>query len=198
MSTRSYHHGDLRNALIAHGVELLEETGLEQLSLRSIAARAGVSHAAPKNHFGSLRGLLTAMATEGFQQHAAFMREGLPRRASRKARLSAAMKGYVRFAQKHPHLFSLMFSSQLCDYEDAELQSAAAESYQVLREIAEGLDWDKATKPQGALRAEMMLWSLVHGFAQLSIAGQFGRPGETPSALDITDVAPAFNYLMQR
>lgn len=196
MSDRHYHHGDLRNALITQGLALLEEQGLAGLSLRAIAARAGVSHAAPKNHFGQLRGLLTAMAAEGFRRHVVFMREGLPGRASRKARLNAAMRGYVRFAQAHPHLFSLMFSSQLCDFEDGELQTTAAESYDVLREIAAGLDWDKAEKPHAALRAETMLWSLVHGYAQLAIAGMFatGPDGQSPPALDIVDVMPAFSY----
>lgn len=196
MNDRNYHHGDLRNALITHGLLLLEKEGQTGLSLRAIAARAGVSHAAPKNHFGHLRGLLTAMAAEGFRRHVFFMREGLPSRAGRKARLHAAMRGYVRFAQAHPHLFSLMFSSQLCDFDDGELQTAAAESYAVLREIAAGLDWDKAGKPHVALRAETMLWSLVHGYAQLSIAGMFagGPDGQMPPALDIVDVMPAFGY----
>lgn len=72
---RSYHHGDLRRALVDEGLALLESQGLAGLSLRAIAARAGVSHAAPKNHFGNLRGLLTAMAAEGFRRHAAAMRE---------------------------------------------------------------------------------------------------------------------------
>ena len=82
---------------------LLEEQGLAGLSLRAIAARASVSHAAPKNHFGNLRGLLSAMAAEGFCRHCAAMRAGLPRRAGRAARQIAALRGYVRFAQAHPH-----------------------------------------------------------------------------------------------
>ncbi len=111
------------------------------------------------------------MAAEGYRRHVAFMRAGLPKRASRTAKLAAAMQGYVRFAQEHPHLFALMFSSDLCDLDDAELQTAGAESYGVLREISAGLDWDKADKPHADLRAETMIWSLVHGFAQLSNSG---------------------------
>jgi AcrR family transcriptional regulator len=195
MATRRYHHGDLRNALIVHGLELLEAHGLPGLSLRAIAARAGVSHAAPKNHFGHLRGLHTAIAAEGFRRHKAFMEEGLPPRAGRRARLLAAMSGYVRFAQAHPHLFTLMFSKDHVDFEDPELGAAASASYAVLRGIASGLDWDHADAPDAQLRAEMMLWSLVHGYAQLSLAGLFGEQAATGgAALPIADVMPHFGY----
>ena len=195
-TSRTYHHGDLRNTLIAEGLALLEEGGVSKMSLRAIAARAGVSHAAPKNHFANLRALYTAMAAEGYRRHVAFMRAGLPKRASRPAKLAAAMRGYVRFAQEHPHLFALMFSSDLCDLDDAELQTAGAESYGVLREISAGLDWDKADKPHADLRAESMIWSLVHGFAQLSNSGMLSTApdGSALPALSVTDVVPAFKY----
>lgn len=195
-TSRTYHHGDLRNTLIAEGLALLEEGGVSKMSLRAIAARAGVSHAAPKNHFANLRALYTAMAAEGYRRHVAFMRAGLPKRASRTAKLAAAMRGYVRFAQEHPHLFALMFSSDLCDLDDAELQTAGAESYGVLREISAGLDWDKADKPHADLRAETMIWSLVHGFAQLSNSGMLSTApdGSALPALSVTDVVPAFKY----
>jgi AcrR family transcriptional regulator len=195
MPARPYHHGNLRQSLIDEGLAMLEADGLAALSLRAIAARAGVSHAAPKNHFGQLGGLLTAMAAEGFRRHVVFMRAGLPKRASRAARLAAAMRGYVRFAERHSHLFSLMFSSQHCNFSDPELQAAAAQSYGVLREIAAGLDWDKADAPDAPLRAEMMLWSLVHGYAQLSLNGQFTNdPATGRPLLSITDVTPSFGY----
>ena len=193
-AARPYHHGDLRNALIAEGVALLEEAGLAGLSLRAIAARAGVSHAAPRNHFGHLRGLLTAMAAEGFRRHVAFMRAGLDARQDRPARLAAALKGYVRFAQAHPHLFSLMFSSAHCDFDDPELGDEAGRSYDVLREIATDLDWDKADAPDAQRRAEMLLWSIVHGYAQLSLAGMFASGPVAGSPPPVTDIVPAFGY----
>jgi len=190
-----YHHGDLRRALLDEGVALLESQGLAGLSLRAIAARAGVSHAAPKNHFGNLRGLLTAMAAEGFRRHCAAMRAGLSPRAGRATRQMAALRGYVRFAEQHPHLFALMFSGEQIDFADAELAAAAAQSYDVLRDIAAALDWDKADAPDAALRAEMMLWSLVHGYAQLSIAGLFAEDGATGAPkLPIEAIVPRFGY----
>lgn len=194
MKERKYHHGDLRNALVAEGLRLLEEEGLSGISLRAIAKRAGVSHTAPKNHFGSVKGLMTAIATEGFRRHAAFMREGLTDAATREDRLRAAMTGYVRFAEAHPHLFRLMFSPLYCDLRDAELQRVASESYAILAEISEGLDWAKADAPGGQRRTEMMLWSLVHGYSMLELGGQFLTDDEGRPIHSIEEIMPAFGY----
>lgn len=194
---KSYHHGDLKNALLAAGIALLEAEGQPGLTLRSLAAKVGVSHTAPKNHFGSLRGLLTAIATEGFIRHAAFMQAGVRAATGRKDRLTAAMQGYVRFARAHPHLFGLMFSAELCDWTDPMLGAAATQSYAVLINISKGLDWDKATAPGAARRTEMMLWSLVHGYATLALSGQFAGGPAGAVNFDIADVMPDFSYLPQ-
>ena len=63
-TAKGYHHGNLKTALVEAGLEIIEAEGLAGLSLRAIAAKVGVSHTAPKNHFGSLRGLLTAIGTQ--------------------------------------------------------------------------------------------------------------------------------------
>jgi AcrR family transcriptional regulator len=192
---RPYHHGNLKEVLVQAGIDLLEERGLTSVSLRAIAARAGVSHAAPRNHFGSLRGLFTAIATEGFRRHAAAMRDGVDSATRAEDRQQAALVGYVRFAANHPALFQLMFSDTLCDLVDPALQQAARASYDVLSEIAAGLDWDKADTPDAQRRAEMMLWSLAHGYATLANAGAFfgQTPGQAP-ALSVLDIAPRFPY----
>lgn len=191
---RPYHHGDLKRALVLAGIDLLETQGLPGISLRAIAAVVGVSHTAPKNHFGSLRGLLTAIAVEGFHRHTAFMRHGVDAASSQKARQLAALEGYTGFAMTHPHLFEMMFSPLYCDYENADLQRAAAASYGVLADISVGLNWDKATAPDGQRRTEVMLWSLVHGYAKLRLAGQFsdGTPAGAP--FDIAAIMPDFGY----
>lgn len=185
---RAYHHGDLKAALVRAGIEILENEGLGALTLRAIAARVGVSHTAPKNHFGSLRGLLTAIATEGFRRHALFMQAGVNDLSERKARLHAAMEGYVRFARDHPALFALMFSKEHCEMADPALLAAGAESYAVLAGVARGLDWDKSAAPDAQRRSEMLLWSIVHGFAQLTNAG-FGGDD-----LTIAAITPDFSY----
>lgn len=200
MSDRtSYHHGDLKNALIDAGIQILETEGLPGLSLRAIAAAVGVSHTAPKNHFGSLRGLHTAIATTGFGRHAALMRQGVDAASGKKARQHAAMHGYVGFALTNPHLFELMFSPLYCDFSDPALQQAAQQSYAVLAGISSGLDWDKAHLPEAQKRAEMMLWSLVHGYAKLRLSGQLGGDGPVGNSaagqpFDIADIMPDFGY----
>ena len=190
----TYHHGDLRPALIAAGIDMLEEVGLEKLSLRGIAARVGVSHTAPKNHFDGLRGLLTAIAAEGFRRHAAAMTQALPPDAPRSEHLRAAARGYVAFAQAHPALFRLMFNPGLTDHADPELQAAGAESYGVLASIATDLAWtpldgSAPTQEQG----ELMLWSLVHGYATLAVSGTLAKT-DCDDSPEVTAVMPWLGY----
>jgi AcrR family transcriptional regulator len=194
-SRKKYHHGDLRPALVEAGLAELEEKGLAQLSLRSIAARVRVSHTAPKNHFKGLRGLLTAIATEGFRRHANAMRLGVEGEPPGRSRLKAACNGYLRFALENPELFRLMFSGTLCNIEDPELKRAASGSYEVLRGIAHGLDWSKAHEPGGPWRTEWMLWSMVHGYATLLIEGQISRNEDGTPIFDMAGLIPDFGYL---
>ncbi|MEL6202561.1 MAG: TetR/AcrR family transcriptional regulator [Pseudomonadota bacterium] len=191
---KTYHHGDLRTALINAGLIELEEKGLESLSLRSIAGRVGVSHTAPKNHFDGLRGLLTAIATRGFEMHSQEMQSGVEDQPPGKARLHAACNGYVRFALANPQLFKLMFSRTLRDRSNPDLQRAAWASYSVLRNIAHGLDWDKADASGGPWRTEWMLWSMVHGYAMLLIEGEIKSNEDGTPIFEAAALLPDFDY----
>lgn len=191
---KKYHHGDLKVALIEAGLAELEEKGLGGLSLRSIAGRVGVSHTAPNNHFDGLRGLLTAIATVGFERHAAEMRHGVEDSPPGRARLKAACRGYLRFALVNPELFRLMFSGTLCKADDPDLRTAASGSYDVLRGVARGLEWDKAEASEGALRTELMIWSLVHGYAMLLIEGQIRRNADGTPRFEMDEIMPSFSY----
>ncbi|MEM8570064.1 MAG: TetR/AcrR family transcriptional regulator [Pseudomonadota bacterium] len=193
--TKRYHHGDLRNALLRAGMEIIERDGLARLSLRALAAAVGVSHTAPKNHFGSMKGLVTAIGAQGFRKFAAEMRNGLTQASTRKERLHAATLGYVRFAQGHPELFKIMFSPDHCDREDTAFKDAAQESYRVLIEISEGLAWDKSEAPNAQKRTEIMLWSFVHGYATLLNAGRIDDRADGAPPPGILDIMPDFGYL---
>ncbi len=190
MDEKPYHHGDLKRALVDAGIALLEEAGPQGLSLRAIAARVGVSHAAPRRHFDGVLGLKTAIAAEGFRRHAAFMRDGLPAQTGRGDRRFAAMIGYVRFAQAHPHLFTLMFSTRDADFADPELQRAGAESYGVLSDIAAGLEPLYGDAPDARRRAETFLWSVVHGYSQLALTGLLHTDAHGTPLHRIEDVMP--------
>ncbi|WP_420564758.1 TetR-like C-terminal domain-containing protein [Thalassobaculum sp.] len=195
---KNYHHGDLKPALIQAGLELLEEQGLEALTLRAIAARVGVSHTAPKNHFDGLLGLLAAIAAEGFRRHATEMRKGVEAHSNRVDRLRAATEGYVRFARENPALFKLMFSPRLKGLGDPDLIAAGSESYGVLRGIADGLEWDRPGPARGpgeeALRTETMLWAFAHGYASLLLEGHGPAQSDGAPMLDVLDVMPVFHY----
>lgn len=200
MSSRpkKYHHGDLKAELVRAGLAILREEGLEGLSLRAIAARAGVSHTAPRNHFAGLDALLGAIAAEGFRMHAAAMREGVEDAPTGRARLDAAAAGYVRFALRNPALFRIMFSHRLADVESDELAAASQDSYCVLRGISDGLVWDRpgpAAPPEvEALRSETMLWSFVHGFTLLALDGKLPCGPDGAPLFGPLDVIPAFGY----
>ncbi len=160
---KQHHHGNLREALITAGIDLLNEGGLSALTLRRCAARAGVSHAAPAYHFEGLNGLLTAIAARGYQALAETMLEEreLASSTDSHARLVAICNGYLRFAQENEALFDLMFSAKELCYEDPELQQESANAHQVLHEGCAPFKHGSA----GNEGTEMMIWALVHGFA---------------------------------
>ena len=173
---KSYHHGDLKPALIEAGLQILAEEGLEGLSMRAIAARVGVSHTAPKNHFDGLHGLLAAIAAEGFRRHAAEMRKGVTQAPSGLPQLANACEGYVRFARENPALFRLMFSPRFNEKAGEELVAAGRASYGVLKDVAAGLEWPKPGPERSTqdetLRTEIMLWAFVHAWRR-SRAGRY-------------------------
>jgi len=102
----NYHHGDLKNALLDAALALLEETGPDSLSLRAVANRVGVSHAAPEHHFPTRKHLLTALATVGFIRFEAAMRKGRQKSLSDDAdQMRGAMHGYLEYAAGKPWSF---------------------------------------------------------------------------------------------
>jgi len=196
LNTVKYHHGNLKEALIRAGLDILKENGLESLSLRACAARAGVSHGAPKNHFATLSVLQAAIATEGFRQFAATMRTYMERApADARAQVIASAEGYVAFVEENPDLFRLMFSMErkLDAYPD--LLPASREAYAVLREVSAGLSPDNCENPVHQTTTETMLWSFIHGYANLKANRQFYTANaETGQDPRLTDIFPHFLY----
>ena len=161
-----YHHGDLRSALLTAAEAELAERGIEAFSLRSVAKRAGVSHAAPAHHFGDVKGLLTALAAEGFRRFltAQSAREAVaaPDPASQ---LVAAGLGYIDFAMQRPALFRLLWGSEWPDFKNADLSQAALASYRHLV--------DQVSAAGGRTVAdESAMWAIAHGLADLLSAGR--------------------------
>jgi AcrR family transcriptional regulator len=170
-SRPQYHHGDLRAVILAETARLVAELGADQVSLRQLARKAGVSHAAPAHHFTDRRGLFTALAAEGFW----LLCDAL--KAARGDFANAAL-AYVRFAIDHPGHYAVMFDRSLVDSSDGELAAAqAAAGTELSRGVGTLVDPHAKADPAGA---ELAAWSLVHGFAMLWL--NHAVPGDIAAA----------------
>ncbi|MGW0556168.1 TetR/AcrR family transcriptional regulator [Streptomyces sp. NPDC002926] len=163
MSERTYHHGDLRRAVLTAALDVIRTEGPSALSLRDLARRAGVSHAAPAHHFKDRSGLLTAIATEGYDLLAASLADA-PDLRERGVR-------YVRFAIGHPAHFQVMFQPDLYRPDDPELLAAKARAAEELRA---GVADRTPVEDEGLMG--IAAWSVAHGFATLLLSHNLDRP----------------------
>lgn len=175
MSRTSYHHGDLKAAILAEAAALVAERGADGISLRELARSAGVSHAAPAHHFTDRRGLFTALAAEGWRKLAAALADARPEF------INAAL-AYVRFALDHPGHYAVMFDRSLVDPDNAELTEAQDAAGAELRRGVDTLDDPRALQdPQAAALAA---WSLVHGFSLLWLNGAIDDDADPIATVD--------------
>jgi AcrR family transcriptional regulator len=158
---RPYHHGDLLRALLEAAIQAIAEVGPAAVSLRDLARRAGVSHAAPAHHFGDKAGLLTAVAADGFERLAVTLRETYQTTGS----FLEVGVAYVRFAVNHRAHFEVMFRPELYRTDDPDLVRAREQARSLLYPPA----GEAANSPDGGgdARAGVAAWSLVHGLATL-------------------------------
>ncbi|MBX3441183.1 MAG: TetR/AcrR family transcriptional regulator [Planctomyces sp.] len=172
VKTNQYHHGNLREALIAAGLEMVERDGVESLTLRSVAKRINVSHSAPYHHFGSKAHLLAAVADAGFRLLVGAIDSELSKVNSPHPyeRLKSVIAGYFRFALARPSLFRLMFRPELTRPDEYPfLAEAEARTFAILLKSiiacqAEGCMADCDPMPFAAFT-----WSTIHGLATLCI-----------------------------
>lgn len=170
-----YHHGDLRRTLIAAAASAIAEAGTAKLSLRALAKRAGVSNAAPTYHFGDKAGLLTALASEGFDLLAEAMTP-----SGGRANLIEMGVSYVEFALAHPSHFTVMFQPSLYREGDPELRAAQSRARAAL---AAGIaDDPRHTGDDADEDAQISAWSLMHGYATLVLSGAIDAEDPTGTA----------------
>jgi AcrR family transcriptional regulator len=162
-TTRPYHHGAGKQALLDAAAAILEREGAGGLTLRAAARAAGVSHAAPKNHFAGLAGMLSALAASGFDRLRAAIESEM---AATPAALNAAGRAYVRFAIANPALFQLMFRNDRLDRTDPALQRAAG----ALTGLLAGAVGPGPPERQAAAMA--LAWAQAHGLAMLAMDGR--------------------------
>lgn len=168
---KPYHHGALRQALLAAAEARLAQGGPDSLTLRAIARDVGASHTAPRNHFDDLTGLLSELAAVGFERFTSHMLAAASDQPTPMARLDAIGRAYVEFAIANPGLFQLMFRSERLDGARPALRDAMARAYAVLQDAVAGAHpSDGADMTLRVTRA----WSMAHGFAMLLLDGRLG------------------------
>jgi len=188
-TNRPYHHGDLRRAVLETAMGMLHEDKGWQFTLREVARRAGVSHAAPYKHFPDKAALLAEMALIGFDG----LREALvakPRRPkSLRDEFFAMGRAYVRFGTSNPALYRLMFSGEAGKAADVHLSERALAAFGVVIELlergqAEGVLRERDVRGQAAA-----CWAQMHGITMLTLDGLLLPEKVGPNALDAALVA---------
>lgn len=187
----SYHHGDLRNALLAGVRNIVRERGIGGVSLREVARRAKVSHAAPAHHFRNKAALLTAFAGQGYLLLAEeVVAEITASEAEDPATtLEAIGRGYVSFALRNPEHFGMMFRVDALDAGDPDFQAAADSAYSVLSSTVEDAAREGLLPGRDPAEVAVAAWSMVHGFASLWIDGRLADrvaerdPGKLAAAI---------------
>src|SRR5512140_1064525 len=171
---KQYHHGDLKNALIQAGAEILAGEGVAGLTLRKAAQRAGVSHSAPYAHFADKQALVAAISTEGLRTLRARIEEATrPHAGDPLRRLVEAAWETVRFGLEQPDHYRVTFSNAIereADYPD--YVALAHGSFDALVALVEECQAAGVVPPGPADVALVELWSLVHGLVSLVINGQ--------------------------
>lgn len=177
-----HYEGDLRRALIDAAAQALDEVGVESLSLRDVARRLGVSHAAPAHHFGDKVGLLTAVATEGFDLFIGHLAEALGVAPPDPVdQLPVLGRAYAGFAERHPGHFAVMFRPEVTREGDPGYAAASDAAFELLRQhiaACQATGW-RAEADTRALAAAG--WALAHGFAVLRSHASLARHFPDPS-----------------
>ena len=188
---RSYHHGNLKEALIKAALDLITAKGPAGFTFAEAARAAGVSPAAPYRHFRDRDELMADLARQGFERFAAFLttawNEGRPDIFTAFGNLG---KAYLAFARTEPAYYSAMFESGLPLDDHPDLRQAGDRAFAILRDAAEALC---QTLPKGNRPPAMMLalhvWSMSHGIASLFSRGDGGRRRLPMSPEDLLEAA---------
>ena len=181
---KAYHHGDLRRALLAEALNLVAREGTGAVSLRELAERVGVSHAAPYRHFHDKEALFAAVAEEGFRLlQDAEERARDEAGAEAGARLEGIGVGYVRFAVGHPGHFKVMFSHIGSPPDDgSDVATAGRTAFEVLFHGIQEAQGAGVVAPGDIMQQALFAWAGVHGLACLLVEGVLARigPAEPP------------------
>lgn len=176
---RGYHHGDLKETLLAAAIDNIAQQGTERLSLRALARDAGVSPTAPYRHFPTKRCLLAALITRGFRNLQAQLLDAAAAEDPDERFVQIGI-AYVRFALDNPTCYHLMFSPVVGDFSDyPELSAAAGDAYDVVLSSLEALGVQERVPGMTLSAAGGVAWSAVHGLSSVLLFGR-GRGASSP------------------
>lgn len=196
LSKGSYHHGDLRRELLLGAMAMVEEDGIEALSLRRLAERIGVSPPALYHHFRDKQALLCAVGGEAIDRFAGAMQRGLAEVEGLEARFERFVQVYVRFALEHPECYELLFGRALWRAEGAEgaaFRRRARAAFRRYAEVVGGLQaqgWLSADL--NPLRLAQVLWGTLHGVCCMYNDGLAFSKG------DVEEISQYARWLLQR
>ena len=182
---RTYHHGNLRAALLKSALFLIATEGGSALSLRGVAAHAGVSGSAPYRHFRDREALLAALASLGFEK---FVERLEKARSATKAseEMNALARAYLTFAMENRALYLLMFTdNDLTVREDETLTNRSEAAFLLLQSaVMRRLSCQTATEARYYSTA---IWAALHGAAMLSLDGRLTHKASTVKKTDFAN-----------
>ena len=183
----SYHHGDLRDALVQAALREAERGGPEAISIKALATKLGVSQPAPYRHFADREALLEAVTAEAFRQFSATLRESIAK-PSKRSKLSRFAQATLAFGLRRNGIYRLMFASRTmaCSPKGGELHNAAMETFALLMEALEA-------PAVGLIRERhaLKIWAALHGVVMLAdqglLTGQLARMSREELVEDIVE-----------
>jgi AcrR family transcriptional regulator len=180
-----YHHGDLRRALLEEALRTIQFGGVEQLTLRAVGEKLGVSRTALYRHFSDKQALLAAVGREGFRMLRLALTDAWQTHGRGRAGFEAMGLAYVRFAVEHPSHYRVMFGRFLesCS-KDADFIDEARAAFQVLVDSLVEQQQAGLVRRDDPLVLARFIWSIVHGIAMLVIDGQLRGSDERGEALN--------------
>jgi AcrR family transcriptional regulator len=183
----TYHHGDLKNALIKAGIEILSKEGTHALSLRNVAKKAGVSHAAPYAHFTDKQALIAAIATEGYKKLYDQLVLAQTSQTISLNRLLAVAHAYIQFAIDEPDHFRITFSGFVeVEQNYLEYVEQSKLCFALLVAVVSDCQSDGVLKPGDTQLTAVSIWACIHGFVQLLLGNQL--PGMLLERYSIQDL----------
>lgn len=184
----SYHHGDLRAAIIAATLHLVREKGPRGFTLHEAAREAGVSKSAPYKHFRDKDALLAEIAVLGTRTLEAELRAAAEQAKTARRKLLAVFGAYIGFARQRPDFFAVMFQSGMDKSSYPEIEEAATSAFGVAVSLATEIE----TTQESVAALSLAVWTMAHGFAMLISEDAFARTSWKVTAKTANQIAETF------